>query len=332
MITLSGMFCDGMVLQAGKPVRVFGHGAGTVSVSFLGEIREAAAENDFWCVEFPVCQWGGPYTMTVSHDGNVQEIRDILVGEVILCAGQSNMQFHMCEETTDPAEYRDDDALRLFVPDRLETGEYFTPHDGWVRARKDNIEKWSALAYLIGRELREGGCPHVGVIACPQGASVIQSWMKASSVVGTALELPCEALHYDHHCPTYAHWNTPGCLYHSMYETLVPYAFRCVVWYQGESNTSRAESEIYAQLLETMIRDWREADLDPVLPFYIIQIADYDGRNDDDWRRVQTEQAKAEAVIPHVRTVVSRDISESDNIHPATKSKLAKRVADVILK
>lgn len=331
MVTLGTLFADGMILQAHKPIRIYGTGEGTVSVSFHGDVRSACAENGAWCVTFPAEDYGGPYTVTVTADGETVTLSDVYVGEVLLCAGQSNMQFHMCEEATPPAQYADDGALRIFVLDRLEAGEYFSASDGWISAKKDNIAKWSALSYLIGREIRAKRDVHIGVIACSQGASVIQSWIDERRILGTALDLPREALHYDHHAEAYARWNGFGCLYRQMFCKVAPFSLGCVVWYQGESNTSRAESAHYAEFLRTMIENWREALLDAALPFYVIAIADFDGRRDDDWRRVQAEQKRAAAVIPHVVTVESADVSECDNIHPMTKSRLARRVADAIL-
>ena len=130
--------------------------------------------------------------------------------------------------------------------------------------------------------------------------------------------------------PAYQHFNRPGLLYHHMLEPLFPFSFGRVIWYQGESNTSAAEAKIYVDLLDMMITNWRDSFATPDLPFTLIQIADYDQRDDDMWRGVQLAQADAPNHIRLVNTVVSADVSEKDDIHPPTKSLLAQRVWESI--
>ncbi len=326
---LGEIFKNGLILQAGKPIRIFGESDREVRLTFAG--TERIAPGGKWTVEFPAMEYGGPYILTASGDGEELTVGDIYVGEVVLFSGQSNIQFRMSEAVTPDEFIADDDMLRIFVSERPEEGEPLNPSDGWIKASRETIGKWSALAYLTGFELRKKGIPAVGVVACSQGASVIQSWIDDKIIVGSELDLPDEKRHRDSKDPTYSKWNAPGMLYHFMLERLTPFSFGRVVWYQGESNASVFEGEIYDRLLAMMIGNWRKSFADDSLGFIIVQIADFIHTGDKNgWKAVQAAQLRAQDEIPGVRTVVSADICENDMIHPVTKWKLAKRISEII--
>lgn len=330
MIQLAQIFQDGLVLQANKPIRVFGEGDGVYEVEFLGQTVRAESQNGKWLAELAPASYGVDYTLTVRHGDESLTLHDVCVGEVFLCAGQSNMQFGLGEEKTPLSAYSDDPYLRTFVSARVEPNTDFKPEDGWNAAESATVGMWTALGYLIGSHARRAGAPAVGIVNCSQGASYIQTWIDDARYIGSPLELPVEVMHFDASYPLYQHFNRPGLLYHHMLEPLFPFSFGRVIWYQGESNTSAAEAAIYVDLLNMMITNWRDSFADPDLPFTLIQIADYQDRDDDMWRGVQRAQAEAPARIRLVNTVVSADISEKDNIHPPTKAPLARRVWESI--
>ncbi len=326
MIRLAPIFQDSLILQAAKPIRIFGFGDEACEVSFLGHTVRALPRDGRWLAEFPPAPYGVGYTLIVRGATDTLTLHDLCIGEVFLCAGQSNMQFYLAESTTPVAACPDDPCLRTYVCDRLMAFDDFSSADGWVVADRDTLGRWSALPYLIGAEARRAGIPAVGVVSCSQGASYIQAWMDERSYIGTPLELPVEVMHLDARWPDYAAFNRPGVLYHAMVEPLFPFSFGHVIWYQGESNTSEAEVPLYIDLLSTMITDWRAGFHDPDLPFTLIQIADYTARDDHAWRGIQAAQAEAPAHIRFCETVVCADICEKDNIHPPTKDALARRV------
>ena len=326
---LGEIFKNGLIFQKGKPIRVFGESDGETKLTFAG--NERIIPGGKWVAEFPAMDYGGPYTLTAVGDGETVVLSDIYIGEVVLFSGQSNIQFRMRDGAVMPEPPENDDMLRIFVSERIEKGEPFKPSDGWVKADRETIGNWSAVAYQTGRELRKRGIPAVGVVACSQGASVIQSWIDDKILVGSELDLPDEKRHRDSKDPTYSVWNAPGMLFHFMLERLIPFSFGKVVWYQGESNSSVAEGEIYDRLLDMMISDWRGRFNDPGLGFVIVQIADYIHAGDKaGWKAVQDAQLRAEGLIPGVKTVISADVCENDMIHPVTKWKLAARIAENI--
>lgn len=329
---LAPIFADHMVLAAGKPVRVFGTGIGTARVSFRGVEATAESKGGSWCVELPAGAAGGPYELTVRMNGRTQVVRDVMVGMVIMLAGQSNMQFKLAESSSDPATWQGNPNIRSFTTRRLEKGEPYSPDDGWVSLEKPNAGKWSAIGYEMAIRLAAAkGCA-VGVVNCYQGASAIQAWLDAPMLADRRFELPEGGKwHWDVDCQPYWRWNCPGTLYREQFGPIVPYAMSGVVWYQGESNTGLREGEVYERMLPTMIGLWRRDLRDETLPFAVVQLADLVKRRDAGWRRVQEAQVKVAELCPNVKTVRSADVCESDGIHPKTKSRLAARLVDAVL-
>lgn len=130
----------------------------------------------------------------------------------------------------------------------------------------------------------------------------------------------------------YSAWNDEGRLYNHTLSQAIPFELTGVVWYQGESDSVAIESEIYKEELRELIRIWRNDFNDEALPFVIVQLADYDLRNNEDWHNVQKAQYEIQFEVKNTKTVISADISETDDIHPPTKDKLAVRIADALNK
>ena len=329
---LNPIFRDHMVLQADAPIRIFGSGTGTAQVTLAGVTAPAQTTQDAWCAELPPMPAGGPFQLEVLLDGARTLLEDVWLGDVLLCAGQSNMQFTMAEEITPLEEYASDEGLRIFSLDRPEGVPEgvaaLRTADGWRPCRAEEVDMWSALGYLTGRIGRGRTGRAIGIINCSQGASVIQSWMPSRDVPASVRAIPKEELYGDHSNPLYSQWNPPGFLYEQMLKKLLPFSFKQVVWYQGESNASPAEGKCYLELLKAMIAVWRRDFRSPSLPFTIVQIADT--LPIEGWYAVQEAQAQAAQVIPGVYLAVSADISEREMIHPVTKGPLARRIADTI--
>lgn len=324
---LDRIFTSHMVFAAGKPIRIYGEGQGRVTVSLAGQSKTAVFEGEKWLVELPETNYGGPYDLTVRFDDRTEVLNDIYVGEVYLFAGQSNMQFKMRESSTPFGE--DNGKLRMFCTDRLAEGERFSSSDGWVVCSKENSADWSAIAYHTANEISKKGVA-VGVVACYQGASTIESWVLADTFKKIGIEIPADKKHIDHVYEPFKAWQNGGDLYNFAFSQVKPFSFSAVVWYQGESDTTPAEGEVYGDELCELIKIWRKDLSNDSLPFVIIQIADYVNANPEGWRLVQEAQLKVQERLPCVKTVISRDVCENAYIHPPTKDKLAKRVAKVL--
>ena len=326
MVSINPIFTDGVVLQANKPVRIFGAGEGSVTVELLGESKSVFSKGE-WLLEFEPQPYGGPYTLSITLDGNERKITDVYFGDVYLLGGQSNMQFKMWERREPTDIYEGNENVRLFTVDRMEenTEERWGASDGWVTLTKENGRDFSAIGYYTSLELAKAG-HKIGLIACYQGASVIQSWLKKE--VALRPELQVENKFADHEW--FPIWNDDGVLYDYMLSKIIPFSMASVLWYQGESNASIDEARIYLRFLDALTSSWRADFKDDSLQFIIIQLADYIERDTEGWHLVQKAQMEASVALENVKTVVCRDICENDDIHPRSKKALSLRIVDAL--
>ncbi len=332
---LNPIFRDHMVFAAHLPIRIYGEGKGAATIRFAEQEISFASPEENWLVELQPMGYGGPYTLTVAFETETVTLQDVYVGDVYLFAGQSNMEWKL-KQTNTPEEKREDNPLlRLFCAPRLgEEGpkERFTPADGWVTAAKDGIGDWSAIAYLAGNAVSKKKGVAVGAVCAYQGASVIESWVPKGTYEKAGLDI-ADALKTNTHLFSEGNlpWNEHGKLYEFALQWAVPFQLTGVVWYQGESDSTAAESAVYEKELGILIDIWRKDFRREDLPFCIIQIADFDNRNDDDWRRLQQAQIDIQYSRPYVKTVISKDICETDMIHPVSKHVLSERVANCLM-
>ena len=329
-LSLQPLYCSGLILQGEKPVRIVGNGEGEIFVEINGLKIVTKAENGVWTADLPAQPYGGPFTMTVSDGKETLTLTDVHFGDVFLMAGQSNMQFKMRDGKPPMAGYIENDHIRLFSPNRIEDTDAYHPQDGWVKCSKNDAPNFTAIGYFLAQEHYKKTGRAVGLIGCYQGASVIESWMSETALQKSGFVCAKEDLHADHFMENYSAWNKPASLYTYVFQQIVSYTFSRVIWYQGESDTTEAEGTVYDKLLAQMIACWRSDLRDETLPFVIVQIADYDDRRDAGWRAVQEAQLRVEKKLPFVKSVVSADVCESDDIHPPTKEWLAKRISDAV--
>lgn len=323
---LSSFFSNGAVLAAHRPIRIFGSGSGVAKITFNSVTKEIVSKGNSWCVEFDAMEYGGPYEIIFESENEKSIVSDVYVGEVFLFSGQSNMAFHLGATNTEERFYEENDMLRLLTVARTTSGEV------WNKAKRGVIEGFSALGYLAGNGISRKRNIAVGVICCAMGASAIESWMPEGTLEKIGISIPVEQKHLDHTHPEYGVWNHDADLYNAMLSKVIPYTLSGVVWYQGESDASEAEGLVYDRELCALMSVWREKFMDSALPFTIVQIADTDERiaQGPGWRLIQEAQAKAVKETENAYLVISRDISERDDVHPKSKYELAKRIEAVI--
>ena len=327
------LFCDGVVFAENKPVRVFGTGDLPVTVKFCGAETTAAPGNGKWTAELPPMPAGGPYVMEISDGETKAEIKNVYIGIVYLVAGQSNAEFRLCESSEPESNYEDDPLLHnYFVARPWYDEDPFAPGGGWRGAKKESVGGWSAIAYLAGRHTRRLTGKPVGVISCSQGASIIESWLPAE--IAEKFKLEKEQLMIDHFYPDYSAWNKGGVIYEKMLSPLFPFSLNGVIWYQGESDTTVAEGNIYDEELLCLMKVMRTGFKDPSLRFAVIQIADYDQRREydpDGWVAIQKAQQRAVNKDFNSKLVISADVCESTCIHPTHKTELSERAAEALI-
>ena len=337
---LAPIFTDRMVVAAGKPVRIFGTGDGEAVVSMNDAVVKVRSYGGRWCATLQPIPAGGPYEIRVALNGRERMLRDVLAGEVLVMAGQSNMQFHLKESETVSTNWVSDANIRQFMTTTIEGKERFLAKDGWVGLDRATAGDWSALAYETAvRRARARKIP-IGIIHCFQGASAIKAWLPKTLALDPRLMLPPELRVHDDSRSDYTDpFNKSGTLYERQFSEIGPFAVSAVVWYQGESNTgSVEEGRLYADMLAALIGQWRLDFGDARLPFVVVQIAAYPYEGDpkawckrDAWAAVQMSQRQIAKIVPHVTSVRSEDVCDADKgIHPPTKWRLAERIADAI--
>ena len=329
---LDKIFSSHMVFSANKPIRIYGGGKGQATVVFNGVEKNVISDSDEWLVEFQPMNYGGPYELKFIYNSKESILDDIYVGEVYLFSGQSNMGLKIKETNVTEEEYVDINKLRLFSVDKFVGEDFFGADDGWVKCKKDDVNEWPALAYLSGRKLVQERNIAIGIISCSQGASVIESWVPKDTFRNIGIDIPVDKKMSDHIDDKYKIWNVDAKLYETQLLQAVPFQISAVVWYQGESDTSYDEASVYDKELCALIDIWRSDFKNDTLPFVIVQIADFCYTpNLEAWKLIQEAQYRVQTMKENVKTVISRDVCENNDIHPKTKDKLSERITTVLL-
>lgn len=324
MNTLNGLISNGMVLQANKPIRIFGEGEGHVEITFLGKTYSMENQNGQWCIELPAQPYGGPYTMEVVLNGNRSRIEDIMIGEVILLAGQSNPEWPVKNEKTTRTYTEENSAIRFIrVGGYSEEERRLTEMGIWQKKTKESIAACSAIGRHLAEMIHEKLGVAVGIICCYKGSSIIQAWTDKQIVKASKYYIPPAERHLNYE--QYGAWNEDGFLYDNIFKKIGCYGVSQVVWYQGESNSSEREGAVYLHLLEEMITNWRKDLQNENLPFIVVEIHNYFYREDEGWYSIQRAQKQADT-IPFVCVVENEDCMEPKEIHPSDKYILSKRI------
>lgn len=347
-VTLNPLFSDGMILQRAMPVPVWGEADphAPVTVTFGGQTRHAVADTKgAWRVKLaPMTASSKPRTLSVSSGGARVGAQNVLVGDVWLCAGQSNMQAWAAGSDVEQfLKTADDPLLRVFLVDVTSTTAPVTkfrqgPPPGMVDVQRAKMNqyglKWtpsaqeaarwfSAVTYAFGRGIhRETGVP-TGLITAALGGTPAQAWTPREALLALPALRPLV--------------DQPGAsgLYNGSIAPLAPFAIKGVVWYQGESNADTYEEATqYRTLLPAMIGSWRKAWGYP-LPFVLVQLPAFHPiqtqPSDSPWAWLREAQAMTAQSVPQVALAVTIDTGSADNLHPSTKAAVGERAARAAL-
>jgi sialate O-acetylesterase len=330
-ISLPEIFSDNMVLQQKSDVTIWGWAKTGEKVVLKAdwltdEINTTVDNQGKWSLTLKTPEAGGPYNITLKGYNEVT-LKNILIGEVWLCSGQSNMEWsaamgiNNAEEEIKNANYPD---IRFFsvyhatskFPQDHCTGE-------WTACTSESMRNFSVLAYLYARKLHEALGVPVGVINSSWGGTPAEAWMPEDVIQKD--DLLREAASKQKPVP----WGPvePGRIYNSMISPLVPFRIAGVLWYQGEANTINAYA--YKELLSALIQSWRTG-WGYEFPFYYAQIAPYTyGRP---YEGVEVREAQRKVLsVPNTGMVVLSDIGDTTNIHPKNKQDAALRFANLAL-
>jgi sialate O-acetylesterase len=335
-VHLPALIGNNMVLQQNAVINVWGWAdAGekvTVSASWLTGITEVVTTKEGnWKTTINTPKAGGPFTMIITGRDYSINIENILIGEVWLCSGQSNMDLtikglggwkNYKPEVLDEVLQGNYTNVRLFTVQKDTSATVRADCKGnWLTADTGTADNFSATAWFFGSSLsKKLGIP-VGLIYTAWGGTAAEVWTPVESLE----ELP-ELDYFIHHYSGYAWWpGTAGVLYNAMIHPLINYTIKGAIWYQGESN--RMDYKLYPTLMNTMITSWRKAWGIGDFPFYYVQIAPYLYEESNSGALLREAQLKCLS-IPNTGMAVTMDIAgDINDIHPKNKLDVGKRLA-----
>jgi sialate O-acetylesterase len=328
-VTPNPLFSDNAVLQQGISVPVWGSAKDgeRVTVKLGTQKASTVARDGKWMVRLKPLKAGGPFTMTISGENTV-ELKNILVGEVWVASGQSNMQWPV-KHSLNPEQTiagSKDPMIRLFsVPRKTALTPQSSVEASWVECGPETVPDFSAVAYFFGRDLRKNLGVPVGLINTSWGGTRVQAW-----TASRFLDYPLE-----HRKATLSNvdWmNSPNrmsVLYNGMIAPLIPYAIRGAIWYQGESNAGEAYA--YRSLFPNMIRNWREDWGQGDFPFLFVQLAPWQPKPDEPpagtWAELREAQLHTMRTVPNTGMAVITDCGDAQDIHPKAKEPVGARLA-----
>lgn len=334
---LASLFTDNMVLQQQTDAPIWGWSSPGTNVRIQTSwdkrtYTAKAAPSGRWLVKVATPGAGGPYDITIS-DGSPLTLHNVLIGEVWLCGGQSNMEMPMkgfrgqpIIGSNDAILHSKNNKIRVYTVPRsstLERQDNSKPSE-WKIAGPEAISNFSATGYYFGRLLNEMLDVPVGLINDSYSGSYVQAWMSPGLLAGFDIKKPDSIK---------AVSRTPTTLYNGMLYPVAGYAIKGVIWYQGESNYD--DPDLYEKLFPAMVKEWRSSWGQGDFPFYYAQIAPYDYAQLPPYRVggkynsafLRDAQRKMEDRVPNAAMAVLMDIGEEKNIHPSDKEAGGKRLA-----
>lgn len=336
-VTLPSIWGDGMVLQQQSKVVFTGQSTTGKKVyavaSWNGKkVYADRQEGQQWTLTLETPAYGGPYTITFN-DGDKLVLKNILIGEVWFCSGQSNMEMPVKGFRGQPVygsqsyivSANAKRPLRLYtVKNAWSTTPKTEGIDGyWTELSPKEVANFSATAYFFGDLLQRTLDVPVGLIHCAWSASKIEAWMSRETLEQFAeVELPdVQATEFG--------WpaGTPTLLWNAMVNPWKGFPVKGVIWYQGEANSPAPA--LYKKLFPAMVAEWRVFFQSPELPFYYVQIAPWQSEGSDkfDWALFRQCQLELMYEVPGTGMVITTDAGSEKFIHPPYKIKVGERLA-----
>ncbi len=364
-LKMSSIFGDSMVLQRDQPIHVWGWTVAgqEVSVELAGHSASTKADaSGRFDLSIDALPAGGPHEMTISADQS-KTFRDVLIGEVWVCSGQSNMG--MAVASSNDADLESLAAnypnIRLISVPQVGVQEPQKDFNGqWTACTPESVRNFSAVGYFFGRQLNQTLDIPIGLIDNAWGGSAAEAWIerKVLEEDGNYAELLGRwdylAANHNHEAAVakwkelHAEWakekkgnapraprnpltgnQRPANIYNGVLKPTIGYTIRGAIWYQGESNAGRAYQ--YRDLFPLMIQSWRDEWKQGDFPFYWVQLADYknevDAPVDSEWAELREAQTMTMSRLPNTGEAVILNLGEANDIHPKNKQGVGTRLA-----
>lgn len=377
-LQIAPIFGEHMVLQHGVPLKIWGSGEDhlAVTVSIQDQQITTLIKDSYWEVTLSPLSLGEPTTLIIQTKSENILLQDILIGDVYLASGQSNMAMPLRDTSDGEEALLTSGTTNIRICDMVarhykEGTCYLGGNDEigweikstdliWKSPSKESLKNFSAIAYHFAKELHETQNIPIGIINCSWGGKSAACWIReayfmkdpdlkafykdfkkdlsAVDMVQYTKDFTEYALNVQHYIHGETNiWpmepfgplcsETPGRLYDSMLSRLIPFTFKGVIWYQGESDD--IHPHLYEKLFTTLIQNWRDDFQNPALPFFFVQLASYHVNTDDpcSWAYIREAQAKVATSLPFTYMAVALDQGEKDDIHPKHKKAIAHRLA-----
>jgi len=332
-VKMPSFISDNMVLQQEFDAPLWGWAKPgtpiTITTSWDNTVYQSFADyNGDWLVKVATPSAGGPYSVIINKD----TLTNVMIGEVWVCSGQSNMQLAMyktenAEEEIQKANYPD---IRLFYAARDNARSPNKDVYGqWEECTPKVDSTFSAVAYYFGRELYNELHVPIGLLHFSWGGSTVQAWTNPEALKTTPegkffLEKFEEKIKNTPPGELPRNYRDPGANYYGLIAPLIPYSIRGAIWYQGENNVF--EHQLYRNAFETMIENWRDEWGEGDFPFYYVQLAPYNYSQKVVGAALRDAQRQA-MDIKNVGMVVTLDIGNPDDVHPKDKYNVGKRLS-----
>ena len=327
-MNLAAVFKDNMVLQRDKTICIYGTGNGYGKITLGSVTKEITASGGSWKVYFePMKATTAPITFSYDLAGNRGELQNVVVGDVYVASGQSNMAMQLSETDQSTTAAKDSAILR------------YNSYGTWQVFTKDNVKSFSALGVMFAQELEEklNGKIPIGIVSASLGATRIDDWTSEEYCV-------CEKYHKEPHSDATNYDRGHHELYETYIAPITDFAVAGVLWYQGESNTGIGEAKYYFDAFKNMVTCWRNAWGDQNLPFYTVQIMLFGGDNMTDENgnlrdeyNIRIAQGEAARSIKNVTVCTLLSYNDTAmgydylNIHPKNKKPVAQALANAAL-
>lgn len=334
-LRLPHVLSDNMVLQRDAVSNFWGwsHAAASVAIkaSWLDDtIKTTADGGGRWSAEVPITKVGGPYKVFIASAGKEITLTNVLLGDVWLCSGQSNMEWggnQNLKEILEELPQVNDPNIRLLQVGR--TAAAYPQEDivgNWQQLNAESLKPFSAIGYFIAKELRRELDVPIGIINASWGGTPAEVWTPEYLISNDAQLAKAAATQTEAAFRPYE----PGVLWNSMIYPLTPFNVSGFFWYQGESNVGSWKS--YDKLMRNMVNSWRSAWNDD-LPFYFVQIAPFSYGNKVPLAALLREQQdKTARSLSNSAMVVITDLVDNiQDIHPVQKKEVAHRLATIAL-
>ena len=333
-IELSNLFSDNMVLQQESHVNIWGKAKKNqeliIYTSWSAKIIRTIVKDDgSWEVKIKTPSAGGPYNIQVTCDGETKTINNVLIGEVWLASGQSNMEMTLSGNNREPVNgsldaiaNSNNTKIRFFNVKVKVSDERIDDIEGeWLEANFKNTPNFSAVAYSFAKYLNQVLDIPFGIINSPKDGSVAEAWISQDVLkkITTNKELSYYAKQPH---------NNPSVLFNGMINAIIPFTIKGVIWYQGEGNSGRYQN--YMKLMNGLIKNWRDEWGLGDFPFYFVQLAPNGSLgqgNGTSQAFLREAQLRTMLSVENTGMAVTLDIGSTITNHPPEKLLIGKRLA-----